>query len=181
MYIFCLIVTAGQRYLAHGAAIWTESLAVVTSLMLIGIAAIWLCVHLSVKRRFTVLDGKLTIAYSAAFAVPPQDDNTPRLIALAIDLRRKKHAAHPFASLSAEEKRIALYAFAVETLPLWMVKYKALGLHKSDRALIMRLCDIRTSQPRQKPQFFGAIEAEKKLRLATQNEEHDQHAIPQGL
>ena len=108
------------------------------------------------------------MAYSSAFAVPPQEDDRPRLIALAIDLKRKKHAAHPFASLSAKEKRIALYAFAVETLPYWMVKYKTLGLHKSDRALIMRLCDIRTSQPRQKPQFFGAIEAEKQLRLATQ-------------
>ncbi|WP_341368937.1 hypothetical protein [Yoonia sp. BS5-3] len=134
--------------------------------MLTSVAALWLAVHLSVKRRFNALAGSLPEAYQAAFAVPTPDSDHPRLIALAIDLLRKKHACHPFDSLTAQERRIALFAYAAEKLPLWMVRYNALTLSRADRQLVQRLCDIRVSRPQHKPQHFGAIEAEKQLRLA---------------
>lgn len=139
-------------------------LAVVISAFLTSMVALWLFVHLSVKRRFNALDDKLPKAYQAAFAVPTNDGQSPQLIALAIDLIRKEHVALPFDDLQASEKRIARFALAVETLPGWMVRYAMIRLRPAQRTLVHQLQQIKTSRPQKQQRHFGAIQKQLQLR-----------------
>ena len=134
------------------------------STLLTCVAAVWLFVHLSVKRRFRSLDDGLSEAYHAAFAAPTDDPQGPQLIALAIDLMRKKHVTVLLQDLAPNERRIAVYALAVEKLPAWMVRYAMIQLRPSEKALVNQLRHIKTSQPQKRQRHFGAIRRQQQLR-----------------
>ncbi len=139
------------------------------NIALIGVAALWLFVHMSVKHRFRELQTKLPSVYQTAIAVPPNDDALPQLIALSIDLVRKEHCAVPFDALSKQEKRIALHAHAVEELPAWMIGYAILRLSAADRALVQQLRQVKTSRPTKTKMHFGAIRQQQQLRSTSKS------------
>lgn len=131
-------------------------------------AAIWLLVHYTVKRRFTGLIAKLPHAYQSAIAVPPEDGAPPQLIALCIDLMRKTHSTVPFDELAPTERKMALQAFAIETLPSWMSKYAAFALSRSNRAIAAQLRYVKSSRPDKAAQHFGAVKRQQQLRSPTE-------------
>ena len=139
-------------------------------LALISLAAIWLVGHQIVKRRFAILKIDLAKAYASAIAVPPEDGETPRLIALCVDLIRKEHCTEPFNTLSPYEQKMALHAHAVEKLPRWMSQYASLGLPASGRVLISKLGQVLVSRPPKKPvQYYGAVKRQQQLRSTSKS------------
>ncbi len=134
------------------------------NVLLIGVATIWFLVHLSVRHRFAALDRQLPDVYRKVIAAPTEDGQSPQLIPLAIDLLRKEHVSVPLDDLTPAEKRMALFAFAVEKLPTWMVGYGALRLRASERVLVNQLKQIKTSQPQKRQKHFGAIHRQQQLR-----------------
>lgn len=139
------------------------------NIVLIGAAALWLFVHLSVKHRFRELQTKLPGVYQTAIAVPPQEGAAPQLIALSVDLLRKQHCAVPLDALSINEKRVVLHAYAVEELPAWMTGYAVLRLPTTDRAIVQQLRQVATSRPTKPKMHFGAIRQQQQLRLTSKN------------
>jgi hypothetical protein len=137
---------------------------------LICMTAIWLVAHQIVRRRFAILKTDLAQVYAAAVAIPAEDGETPRLIALCIDLMRKEHCTAPFETLSSEEQRMALHAHSIATIPGWMSKYASFFLSAPNRALIAQLRKVHTSRPDKKPvQYFGAIKRQQQLRSASES------------
>lgn len=133
---------------------------------LISMAALWLLGHQIVKQRFTTLKSNLPDIYGSALTAPAQDVSAPQLMALCVDLMRKKHCTVPFDALSVQEKKIVLHAHAVETLPTWMSRYAALGLSAANRSLITQLRQVHSSRPERPKQHFGAIKRHQQLRSA---------------
>lgn len=134
------------------------------NILLISVTTLWLMVHLSVRHRFVALDRQLPDVYRTVIAAPTDEGQRPQLIALAIDLLRKDHVSVPLDDLTAGERRMALFAFAVEKLPGWMVTYKALRLRPSERGLVAQLQQIKTSRPQKPERHFGAIHRQQQLR-----------------
>ena len=135
--------------------------------LLMGMAGVWLFVHLAVKQRFRVLRKRVPDAYQSSIAVPPEDGQAPQLMALAVDLLRKEHGSPAYQTLSEHEKHIVLHAFGIEMLPRWMTGYAALWLWPADRALMQQLRAITTSKPMQKQTYYGAVQQQLKLRTAS--------------
>ena len=127
-------------------------------------AALWLLAHQTVKHRFAELKSTLPSAYQFAVAAPPDEDSTPRLIPLCVDLMRKAPCTDPFDALSAQEQRMALHASAVETLPTWMSKYAGLALSRPHKAIIVQLRQIKASRPNKPKQYFGHVKRQQQLR-----------------
>lgn len=138
--------------------------------LLISVATFWLVGHQIVKRRFADLKIKLSKAYESAIAVPPEDGETPRLIALCIDLMRKEHCTASFDTLDPHEQKMALHAYAVEELPGWMSKYATFALTPVNRTLIAQLRRVRASRPDPKPaQYYGAVQQQLRLRSTSES------------
>lgn len=127
-------------------------------------AALWLMAHLTVRHRFSRLLASLPDAYESAIAVPPDEGERPQLIALCIDLMRKEHCAAPFETLSAHERKMALHAYAIETLPAWVNHCAALALSPANRRLIAQLRQVNSSRPDKPPVYFGAVRQQQRLR-----------------
>ena len=130
----------------------------------VSVAAIWLFGHQIVKHRFALLKAALPEKYESSFAAPTADFGTPPLMALCVDLLRKKHVTVPFDELSNQEQIIVLHACAVDALPEWMSRYAALSLSPANRRLISQLRKIRSSRPDRPKQYFGAIKRQQQLR-----------------
>lgn len=147
-----------------------SSLPIFMYVALICMTAIWLVAHQIVKRRFAILKTDLAQAYASAVAIQTEDGETPRLIALCIDLMRKEHCTASFETLSPDEQRMALHAYGIATLPGWMSKYAGFTLSLPNRALIAQLRNVHTSRPDKKPvQYFGAIKHQQQLRSASES------------
>lgn len=147
-----------------------SSLPLFMYLALTSVAAIGLIGHQIVKRRFAILKTDLATTYASAIAVPPEEGETPRLIALCIDLIRKEHSTAPFDTLTPHEQKMALHAYAVEVLPRWMSRYASYTLSSSERALILQLTQVHGSRPDKKPiQHFGAVKRQQQLRSAPES------------
>lgn len=119
-----------------------------------------------VKRKFRDLESGLPAAYQRAITAPPNEDARAPLIALAIDLSRKRHSSVPFADLSRAEYRLALHAFGTETLPRWMNRVAQIPLRSSERNLLDTLHQLKTSRPEKAKLHFGAVRKELALRQA---------------
>ncbi|MDX8353815.1 hypothetical protein [Cognatiyoonia sp. IB215182] len=117
-------------------------------------------------RRFRDLETGLPAAYQRAITAPPDDTDAPHLIALAIDLTRKKRSSLPYEDLTVREKRLALHALAVEELPGWVVAHSVRRLPGSDRKLVHQLRHIKASRPAKKAQHFGAIRQQQQLQAS---------------
>lgn len=137
---------------------------VVVSSLLISVAVVCTFLHVVVKRRFRGLEKGLPVAYQRAIAAPPLDDNAPRLIALSIDLMRKRHCNVALDALTLAERRLALHAYAIETQPHWVNWYARMWLRPSERALMQQLHHIKMSRPEKPVQHFGAVRKEQALR-----------------
>lgn len=137
------------------------------SVLLISSTAVWLVFHRSVQRRLRALEHQLPAAYAAEMAICPEDSGMGQLIPLAVDLMRRTPCTDPFDQLSAAEKRIALYAYAIETLPRWQHPTLLRGLRGPERALIDKLRHIRTSRPDHPERHFGAIRAAQQMRTVS--------------
>ena len=138
----------------------------VVSVLLIGLTAAGLLVRHYVQRSLHVLDGTLAEIYQAAIVAPPDSSDVGRLIPLAIDLLRKERAVVPFDALRPAERRLALFALAIERRPRWMVNLAKQSLSVADRRLVTTLQDVQTSRPAKRERHFGAIQAELQLRAA---------------
>ncbi|MDX8347522.1 hypothetical protein SLH49_05935 [Cognatiyoonia sp. IB215446] len=120
-------------------------------------------------RRFRDLETGLPAAYQRAITAPPDDTDAPHLIALAIDLTRKKRSTLPYEDLTEREKRLALHALAVEQLPGWVVAQSARRLPGTDRKLVHQLRHIKTSRPAKKAQHFGAVQRVQRIRASSKS------------
>ena len=136
------------------------------SILLSGVAAVWLSIHLVVQRKLHNLHKLLPTAYHSAIAAPPAEDGPPRLIPLAIDLIRKEHSTLPYDALTPAEARVALHAYAVEELPSWVVNIAKRRLSGAERTVVNQLQFIKASRPDRKPVHFGAIRTQQRLRSA---------------
>ncbi len=134
------------------------------SVLLISSAAVWLIFHRYVRRRLHDLKNQLPAAYNAALATSAEDDAKNQLVLLSIDLRRKSFCTVPFEQLTPAEQRLALHAYAVETLPRWMLGFTTRYLPRAERDLIVKLRQIKTSQPNHPKVHFGAIRSQQRLR-----------------
>ena len=128
------------------------------------VVAIWLFGHQLVRRRFAKLNTGLADRYHSTFAAPTADETEQSLMALCVDLMRRETCEVPFDQLTAQEKKMVLHAYAVETLPAWMSRYASYGLPKAGRELIGKLRDIKSSRPERPKQHFGAIKRQQQLR-----------------
>lgn len=136
---------------------------------LTSVAALWLIGHAIVKRRFAVLKSNLSLTYQSAISAPPREGPTPQLVALCVDLIRKRHSTVPFDALTRQEQKLVLHAQAVAELPTWMSRYAAIWLPPANRLLISQLRHIKASQPHKPKHYFGAIRRQQQLRSASKS------------
>ena len=141
------------------------------SAFLISVAAVWLTLDQVVRCKFRRLKLELPAAYSAAATngagAPEIDAPVPAggaLMPLAVDLMRGQHGHVPFDSLSGAERRVVLFAHAINVAPGWMVRYAAAILPRANRSRIHQLRQIHQSRPKPKVQHFGHVRLQQRLR-----------------
>ncbi len=129
-------------------------------------AAAWLSIHQVVRRKLQNLHNLLPTAYQSALVAPPDPSGAPRLIPLGIDLMRKQRSTVPYDALTPAEQRVALYAFAVEQCPAWVLRVALQRLRDPERTVIKQLQHIKASRPDHKPVHFGAVQRQLQMRAA---------------
>ena len=143
----------------------------VVSTLLISVAAVWLTLDQVVRRRFRRLKSELPAAYLAAATdgAGASEMDAPvlaggALMPLAVDLMRGQHGHVPFDSLDPAERRVVLFAHAINAAPGWMVRYAVAVLPRTNRSLILKLRQIHQSRPKPKVQHFGHVRLQQRLR-----------------
>lgn len=144
-------------------------MSVLVSVSLIGVIAVWLLVREVARRKLRGLQTSLPATYHSAIVAPTLETGEPQLIPLGIDLMRKEHCALAFDDLTAPEKRVALFAHAIDVLPAWMVNISKSGMADPEKTVVQQLQYIKTSRPQKKPMHFGAIRRAQQLRSAPES------------
>jgi hypothetical protein len=127
--------------------------------MLISAAILWLFAQRTVKQRFAALEADLSTTHGSAIAVSPAEDTPPQLVALCVDLMRKTHCTDPYEALSPSEQKMVLHAHALDVLPAWMSRYASLRLSSPQRAILVQLRQVKSSQPERPMEHYGAVKA----------------------